>query len=227
MRIAVVVAGLVAALTSARLAAAQAPGLTPPADPEQPAYPPPPPQYVYPQAYPAPSEATVAPVKSESTATLLAIGATTGGFLAIGMASGDHDGGSPTLGALGVGLLLIGPSAGHIYAGENGHAIRASLLRSAGVLAMLVGAVTLTSVAASDCEFECSSSQRGDRRRGAWLLGIGAAVYVGTTIYDLVDAGSAARRENTRHARAMMFAPSVVGTRSGGAAPAVSLAGRF
>ena len=35
---------------------------------------------------------------------------------------------------LGAGLTLIGPSAGHIYAGEGTHAVKASLLRAGGVV---------------------------------------------------------------------------------------------
>ncbi|MEO8699715.1 MAG: hypothetical protein ABI867_06710 [Kofleriaceae bacterium] len=228
MRIAVLASALVAV---SRISAAQ-PSMTPPTDAEQPSMYPAPPAFGQAQAYPPPAEPMVEPVKSESTATLLAIGATTAGFLAIGAATDNNGDGNGGLGLIGAGLLLIGPSAGHIYAGETGHAVKASLLRSAGVLAMLVGAISMTTVASDAgacppdtlCE---GGGGRDDKSRAKLLLGVGAAVYIGSTIYDLVDAGAAARRENRRHARAMMFTPTMMSTHSGRTAPAVSLVGRF
>src|SRR5437868_6408081 len=69
--------------------------------------------------------------KSESTATALAIGATLGG-LALTYSGAKHGDGTVVLG--GMAMMMIGPSAGHFYAGEIGHGAKMSLLRTGGLL---------------------------------------------------------------------------------------------
>jgi hypothetical protein len=66
-----------------------------------------------------------------------------------------------------------------------------------------------------------------DDDKGQAMLWVGAAAYVGATIYDIIDARYSARRANERHARSFMLAPSMVSTTGGGSAPALSLTGRF
>lgn len=62
---------------------------------------------------PAPRPAP-APTKSESTALLWSMGVTAAGIGAfVSAAENDNEG----LGWLGAGLILLGPSGGHIYAG--------------------------------------------------------------------------------------------------------------
>src|SRR3954469_19611035 len=72
---------------------------------------------------PTPREAAPE-IKSESAATALALGSTLGG-LALAYEGAQHDDGSVVFG--GVALMLIGPSAGHFYAGETAHGAKMSL----------------------------------------------------------------------------------------------------
>lgn len=167
----------------------------------------------------------VAPIKSEETATALAVGGTLGGFALAALAlksSGDN----PTLGWAAAAGLLVGPSLGHVYTGDALHAVGTSVLRAGGGLSMLLGVFILTM--SEDCfDDDLGSCGGDDDDKGHAMLWIGAAAYLGATAYDIIDASYSARRANARHARSVMLTPSLVSTAGGGSAPALSLTGRF
>lgn len=201
-------------VASTSVAIAQ-PSLTPPVQPmyQQP---------VYEQPLPAPA---LPDVKSEGTATMLALGTTAAGLALIGAgASSNHSEGVATLGLL---ALMVGPSAGHIYAGEASHAVGMSLVRAGAFITFVVGAVKATSVYASDC-FDCSgggSSWQKDHDAGVRMMWVGGIAFVASAVYDFIDAPRAARRRNDK-GRGFMVAPMMVGTPTG-PVPAAGFSGRF
>jgi len=167
---------------------------------------------------PAPPPAEL-PHKDEATATMLAIGGTAVGVLAL-YAGGRNE--SEGLMWLGIAGLAIGPSAGHIYAGANGHAVGASLLRTGGMLLFGIGVIAL--VSSGDCIDDAPCG--GNDGAGESLMWVGGLTFAVTTLYDIIDASSAARRANAKQARAWNVAPTVVPA-ANGPAPALSLIGRF
>lgn len=101
--------------------------------------------------------------------------------------------------------LMIGPSAGHWYAGTT---ISTGLgIRLAGTA--LAGALLLPAAECAIIGDESGQSSCG-LKQGAFLVGVGAVI-VGA-VHDLATAGDAARRHN---ARTIQIAPTVVaGARS-------------
>ena len=170
------------------------PSLTPSSDPETP---------------PVPT-AAVATQKSDGLATGLAIGTTFGGLAMIVAGATVHSGAIATLGGVAV---LVGPSAGHIYAGESGHAVGMTLLRAAGAATFFYGLINDTIVADGPNEYSQHPSARP-------LMVLGAAAFVGGTLYDMFDAHRAARRANAE--TGLVVAP-MVGARTAG----VAVTGRF
>jgi hypothetical protein len=93
--------------------------------------------------------------------------------------------------------LTVGPSIGHIYAGEYVHGWGMALLR----------AVTLTygsymAIASLVGNGDCEDGPPGscDSHPGEWGLALGLLLITpATAIYDIIDAPSAARRANDRH----------------------------
>jgi len=223
---------VIAALVLGTSVAHAQPGLTPvqEPDPEQPqprrATPAPMPapyyQFEQPMPMPAPVMVVPTPVKSEGTATMLSLGTTAAGFALL--AAGGKSGGDGTM-TLGLLTLLIGPSAGHIYAGETGHAVGMSLVRGAGLIAFVAGVVKATMVyGASDC-FDCDHYDSGNRDNAATLMWVGGLSFVAATLYDIIDAPRAARRRNAKE-RSYMVQPMFVQS-PGGAVPAVGFGGKF
>lgn len=155
-------------------------------------------------------------VKSGATATGLAIGGTVAGF-ALMAAGGNAE--SEELSWLGLGVAVVGPAAGHFYAGEPGHGVLTSTLRAASIASFAVG------FDMSFCLFDCSDVSVAQRRTGDLLVFAGLGMYAATTIYDLVDAHQAAGRANRR--RAATAAPALLRTPDGGQAPGLVLAGSF
>ena len=162
-----------------------------------------------------------APGKSESTATVLAIGSTAAGFGLLALASHSHDDGDLTraLDWGGLGLIVIGPSAGHIYAGEGLHALGFSALRLVSLGAFVAGVISSLDIC--DGVVPC---QNGSNPGANVLMAAGAIGYVGLTIYDIHGASGAVRRAN---ARALTLAPAPLRTPGGRAAPGLVLAGTF
>ncbi len=167
-------------------------------------------------------------VKSESTATLLALGATIGGIAL--MSSGvDRENGNVVLG--GVALTLIGPSVGHFYAGETAHGVKMSLLRGGAALVLGVGiieqALILDCAQGIDGGGEGGCSNESSRTNGERMMWIGGATLIAATVYDLWDAHNAARRANVKAARAWTIAPSIMAGASGATLPALTVAGSW
>lgn len=141
----------------------------------------------------------VSPTPAQARWTSL--GVTSGGLLlgAIGVAADA----SPVT-ALGATAFFVGPSAGHIQAGEWGHAAVTSPLR---VASLLTGAVILGST--SYCLYTADYERRGWNDRGQCALtwtqlfaGWGSiGLSGGLMLYDLYDAGRAPLRVADRRAR--------------------------
>lgn len=228
MRIAAVA---VALATLSSVAAAQ-PGMTPAQAPDEevpgnrgatvPA--PPPGYYVYgPMAQPMPAPTIEGSMKSEGTATMLSLGTTAAGFALLAAAGKQENGGGGT-GTLGVLALMIGPSAGHIYAGETGHAVGMSLVRGGAALAFIAGVIQATTVYAVDCVNPCTG-YTDNHDNGATLMWVGGISFVAATVYDLIDAPRAARRRNTKTQQWQM-SPMIVGT-ANAKTPGMGFSGRF
>jgi hypothetical protein len=170
---------------------------------------------------PAPIEA-----KRASTATALAIGATLGG-LALASSGAEHNDSSVVFG--GLALMMLGPSAGHFYAGETSHGVKMSLLRTGGLLILGVGLITSnTAVDCAAIEGEVSNcSTRDSHANGEKMMWIGGATLVGATLYDLWDAHNVADRANEKAVRMWTVAPSIMAGASGGTVPALTVGGSF
>jgi hypothetical protein len=161
--------------------------------------------------------------KSEGTATMLSVGTTAAGFALIAAAGKQQDGGG-AMGTVGVLALLIGPSAGHIYAGETGHAVGMTLVRGGAAIAFLAGVLKATMVySTSDC-FDCGHAS-GDRDDGVTLMWVGGLSFVAATVYDIIDAPRAAKRRNAKD-RQFSMQPMMVGT-ANGPSPGIGFAGKF
>jgi len=159
------------------------------------------------------------PHKDEGTATFLALGGTTLGIMALyGGAQAENEG----LLLLGLATLAVGPSAGHIYAGDNGHAVKASLVRGGGIVLFGLGAITLLS--SGDC---IDDGPCDDGSTGEVALWTGGLVFAAATLFDIVDASMAVKRANARHARAWTIAPTPMPASSGTRLPGLSVIGRF
>jgi hypothetical protein len=187
----------------------------------RPYYAPPPAGAPYRQApVGAVTQPVVREIKNPGTAQLLSIGATGLGLL--GFFAGADDS-NDELAIAGLGLTLIGPSAGHIYAGENGHAVKMTLLRTAGLLTFVWGAVKQTS--SYDCIDYCYEDDSDNE--GETAMYVGGAVFVLGTLYDLYDSGRAARRFNEKAARQLTVGPTMMSAARGGGTPGVALSGSF
>ncbi|HUH04402.1 MAG TPA: hypothetical protein VML75_20545 [Kofleriaceae bacterium] len=152
--------------------------------------------------------------KSPWIATGLAVGVTVGGVAVGAVAESlDDDASSPaTRVAQGVAYagLVAGPSAGHWYAGEHGHALRWTGVRAAGLTA-LVGGIVLVDRYDDGAPFTS----------GLALMFVGGGAYAVGLYWDLFDAHRAARRSNRRAASRVAVAPMV------GPTVGLQLAGMF
>ncbi len=174
-----------------------------------------------------PGQPSAPEVKSGSTATLLAIGTTLGGF-ALSYAGARN--GSDDVIAGGALMMLVGPSVGHFYAGETGHGVKMSLLRTGGALVLGMGLVagmnTASGAACDGCKVQPHGHDDDDTtaERMVWL---GAGTLVVATLYDFWDAHRAAGRANEKAARTWSLAPSMMTGASGTTIPALTLGGSF
>jgi hypothetical protein len=231
-----VIAALILGTTLPSIAVAQ-PGLTPIQEPddEQPTSRRPAPvaptyaapiYYQYEQPMPmTPMMVVPPPVKSEGTATMLSLGTTAAGF-ALLAAAGKQDNGGGGTATIGLLALLIGPSAGHIYSGETGHAVGMTLVRGAALVAFVAGVIKQTMVygASADCIDVCEYHD-SDSDNGATLMWVGGLSFIAATVYDIIDAPRAARRRNAKE-RSYMVQPMFVQSPTGGV-PAVGFGGKF
>jgi hypothetical protein len=184
--------------------------------------PPPPPQYAPYQQQPPVGGLTrslvIRQIKDPTTARLLSVGVTGLGFLGILAAANDN---SEQLGWASLGVMMIGPSAGHIYAGEGGHALKMTLLRTGGLVTFLWGALKSTE---GKCLDYCYENENKDGEKAMY---VGGAVVLLSTLYDFYDSASAANRYNEKAARAFTLAPTMMSSGTGGTSPGVALSGSF
>ena len=157
----------------------------------------------------------------------MSLGFTLGGVVLASTTSGT--GGAGALG--GLALLYLGPSTGRWYAGESGGTTLA--LRAVGGLAMVAGLVEiLQQEDGGDCldltQAQCNAADAQSRRDGdigAGLLLGGAALWIGTSAYDIVMAGRDADTFNRRHA--MMHVAPMLSSSTGQRTAGLALEGRW
>jgi len=166
-------------------------------------------------------------VKDPGKALALALVPIVGGvaLMSVGDAVADDlgEGVGTSLALAGAGVLVIGPSAGHAYAGEWGTAGVLALGRVGGVALATYGVIGMIGCIECDDTVEQDDDDSG---AAVGLLLLGTAVYVGTTVYTIIDAPRAARRTNRRAAARMMVSPTIITTPSG-RATGLALVGAF
>jgi hypothetical protein len=140
--------------------------------------------------------------KSETTALVLSLGTTAAGVATIALAVDSQD---ESQAILGLGMALVGPSLGHLYAGELGHAVLFTGLR--------VGGLALAAAALD---------QGG--RDNETIAAIGISLAGAATLYDLIDAPRAVDRYNREGG--LLIMPTALPT-SAGPAMGMSLGGSF
>ncbi len=165
-------------------------------------------------APPAPTDG-----KSPAMAVALSLGVTGAGFAALAMTDDmNNSDASSALAVAGVTLIVGGPSAGHIYAGESHHALATTALRAAGLGVGAVAAVSMIDFCWDECPEE-------DHTGAGIALALGLGVYAGATLYDFIDAAGAARRAN-RRASSVRLAPTALASQRG-IVPGMVLGGSF
>ncbi|MDB4959273.1 MAG: hypothetical protein JWO36_6842 [Myxococcales bacterium] len=135
--------------------------------------------------------------RSPATAVALSLGVTLGGYgmAALGSSLDRHSGSSSPNALTSVGALvgLVGPSVGHLYAGDAWN--RGLAIRASGLAAALVG----VAVWFSGCPLFGNHCDHGAEAVGVTLLFVGEGVYIGGSIYEIATAGRAAREYNAEH----------------------------
>lgn len=120
-----------------------------------------------------------------------------GSGLLVAAARVDDERLANTLGWTGVGVLVVGPSAGHVYTGHAKQGMLTMFLRGGGLGAFALGATM--------------SSLGGDVLVGGALMTGGGIAVIGATVYDVFDAAPSAQRHNARVA----VTPTVLSSPSG------------
>jgi hypothetical protein len=161
----------------------------------------------------------VARPRDGTTATLLAVGGTVGGF-ALSMYAAERD--STGLGVLGFSATMVGPSLGHLYAGETGHALVTTAIRTAGIVTFAAAFGDAFCILCSDQDQ--SPAERRDEQVSGLIAFAGFGVYASATVYDLIDARHAARRANRR---TTVATPTILVSPDGARAPGLVLGGSF
>nr|HEX4317178.1 hypothetical protein [Kofleriaceae bacterium] len=152
-----------------------------------------------PDPFPTPAAAD----KDGTTATLTALAATGTGYALVALAS-SHHGSLAAVGDLGAALAIIGPSAGHLYAGEYAHVAAMSALRSLALTVIAVGAIDAFSGdlecadAGAPAPGEDGSCGANNSNHGTAIALVGVSGFVVATAYDLWDAHRAAERSNAK-----------------------------
>jgi hypothetical protein len=174
----------------------------------------------------APGATTPMPVaqdKDPATAMALSIGTPLAGTALILASDGNE-----TVALLGLGAMYFGPSTGQWYAHRVG-AI-GLVARAAGAVLVVKG-FTLADQQGNDClglsDAECAAAEKRwdkEERRGGAMLLTGAALWIGSTVFDVVMARRATRAWNREHSIAVT--PTLVPA-TGGRAPGLSLQLQF
>jgi hypothetical protein len=127
--------------------------------------------------------------------------------LAAHLSGSTHGGSEGWVGGLAIGGLLLGPSAGQIYAGTQSGAWIGVGIRAGGLL--------LTSLGLSEFSKSilCSSEDGQDCGSPAIavpLLVAGTVTFIGGTVYSVINAGRTVDRVNERRSRVFGWSPIVV-----------------
>ncbi len=157
-------------------------------------------------------------VKSPGTALALSLGVTAGGLALAWAAEGASGDQADSLATLGSIAFLVGPTVGHIYAGNTWNTGLKWRLASVGV--MLGGAM----YAFSQCGLlEDCTAEQNDRADVGVAIAIGGFISFGAaTVYEVATAGSSAREYNVEYSRRrLQIAPMA------GGSPGLSIAGTF
>jgi hypothetical protein len=156
----------------------------------------------------------------------LSLAGTAAGAVALFAASTDGAADTAPIAVTGIGLLVLGPSLGHLYAGETGRALRHAAVRAGAVAVMGAGLLVAWS---SPCAFGPENDDHCPNARdriGVGIIAAGAALGVGSIVYSIIDAPRAADRSNrAQPALAITPVPVISPNRSTG--PGLSVAGRF
>jgi hypothetical protein len=122
----------------------------------------------------------------------------------------------------GLGMLLVGPSAGEFYAGQ--YLTIGMAVRAVGTGLAVWTLQTQTKIVTCDTALSSNEKCTGFVENAAPLLGIAAIVFIGGVWYDVLDAPDAADRYNKKHG--FTATPTaLVGPR--GLVPGVALGGSF
>lgn len=135
--------------------------------------------------------------KSGATAISLSLGATLGGVAALAVAANartDHTF-KTGLAITGLGLVLIGPTAGHIYAGN---AWNRGLQVRLGSLAVATAGIALAWRACAPFQGGCSEAEHDQSDLFGGVGFVGTLVYSVAMFYEIGSAGSAAHKYNVR-----------------------------
>ena len=155
--------------------------------------------------------------KSPELAVGMSIGVTLAGYVA--MAEGANQD-NAKLSVVGFGAVFFGPSLGQWYAGKTGGLGIAA--RGVGLTMMVYGISQLVSASCADC---ARPNDVSTDQRAKLYLGTGAALWVGSTIYDIVVGYRETDRFNRRqHAT---FAPTMIPAYNGTQAPGMTFATTF
>lgn len=151
--------------------------------------------------------------KNPALAVMWSLGIPTVGVVMIGA---SDNGGVKLLGAS---ALLVGPSTGRWYAGED--SVSGILVRGASGVAAIVGVAMVVSASEADCVADDTSCSAQDSQKaiGTALAVGGVGVWVASSIVDVVLAERAAVHANEHH---VTMTPALVGH-----APGIVLVGRF
>jgi hypothetical protein len=120
---------------------------------------------------------------------------------------------------VGLGILTVGPSLGHVYAGAPGRGLVSMALRGAGAIAFAEGVRSLD-VEICGPDHDCSTEDEDEGNTS--LIWLGAAVIVGTTLFDIAGSAGAAAEHNRR----LQLTPTVLPS-SSGPVGGMALAGTF
>jgi cysteine-rich repeat protein len=130
-----------------------------------------------------------------------------------------------------LGMHIIGPSVGHLYAGERRHALRFTALRVASLGAALGGLAALSAAREEDGSIQ-GNANAALALGGVALIGAGSTGYLVFMVGDLIDAPRAARRhnralENSQGKTAFSLAPTLIPAAQRAAAPGLALSASF
>jgi len=151
----------------------------------------------------------------------LSLAGTAAGLAALFAASTDGPADKTPIVVAGIGLLVVGPSLGHFYAGEPDRALRHVAVRAGALAVMGAGLLVAWS---SPCAFGPENDDDCPNTRdqvGVGIFAAGAVLGAGSIAYSIFDAPRAADRANDA---SLMIAPApIIGpSRSTGLGLAIS-----